>query len=91
MRKLPTHTHGSEGCIISINAVSDNGSHEAMPPVSALSLTFTGQASGQNASRYASKENMTRDLPLRKEVEPETLKYTLADVMTEAIIDSRLG
>ena len=26
-----------------------------------------------------------------KEVEPETLKYTLADVMTEAIIDSRLG
>ena len=28
------------------------------------------------------------DKPL--EVEPETLKYTLADVMTEALIDSRL-
>ena len=24
------------------------------------------------------------------EVDPETLKYTLADVMTEALIDSRL-
>ena len=86
MRKLPTHTDGSEGCITSINTVSDNGSHEAMPPVSAPSLTFTGQASGQNASRYASKENMTEG-EAEREAMLEALANMVADIYTNFLAD----
>ena len=54
------------GRITSLNAGRHTGSNEAKPPVSAPGLASTGQASGQNASRYVSKENMTRHLPYTK-------------------------
>lgn len=51
------------GRITSLNAGRHTGSNEAKPPVSAPDLASTGQTSGRNASRHASKENMTRHLP----------------------------
>lgn len=57
-------------------------------------LTDGSKVDGSYAGRYKEQCQGQGTLdPLAdtpKEVEPETLKYTLADVMTEAIIDSRL-
>ena len=58
-------------------------------------LTDGSKGNGSYAGRYKEQcrgegtVDAFADTP--KEVEPETLKHTLADVMTEAIIDSRLG
>ena len=58
-------------------------------------LTDGSNGDGSYAGRYKEEcrgegtLDAFADTP--KEKEPETLKHKLADVMTEAIIDSRLG
>lgn len=66
---------------------------KAKTPVN--TLTDRSKGDGSYAGRYKEQcrgqgtLDAFADTP--KEVEQETLKHTLADVMTEAIIDSRLG